>query len=77
MGRLEKYGIFPRSKYSMDVYLHIAYLAGENRSLDYIVEHMRKDFPALDDAHLSRKFVERVLLLTSTVVTLYLPMIII
>jgi hypothetical protein len=75
MWRLEKYGIFPRSKYTMEVYLQIAYLAGEKRSLDYIVEHMRKDFPALDEAHFSRKFVERVLLLTSAVVTPYLPMI--
>lgn len=73
MERLAKYGIFPRSKYTMEVYLQIAYMAAEKRSLDYIVEHMRKDFPALDDAHLSRKFVERVLLLTSAVVTPYLP----
>ena len=73
MARLEKYGIFPRSKYTFDVYLQIAYLAGEKRSLDYIVEHMRKDFPSLDDAHLCRKFVKRVLLLTTAVVTPFLP----
>ncbi len=58
----------------MDVYWYIAYLAGEKCSLDYIVEHMRKDFPALDKAHLSRKFVEHVLLLISAVFTPYLPM---
>ncbi len=52
MKRLEKYGIFPRSKYTFDVYLQIAYLAGQKRSLDYIVEHLRKDFPALNAAHL-------------------------
>lgn len=73
MKRLEKYGIFPRSKYTFDVYLQIAYLAGQKRSLDYIVEHLRKDFPVLDAAHLSRKFIKRVLLLTSAVVTPFLP----
>ena len=73
MERLEKYGILPRSKYTFDVYLQIAYLAGQGRSLDYIVEHLKKDFSALDDAHLSRKFVKRVLLLTSAVVTPFLP----
>lgn len=73
MGRLEKYGIFPRSKYTFDVYLQIAYLAGQGRSLDYIVEHLRKDFPSLNAVHLSRKFVKRALLLTSAVVTPFLP----
>lgn len=73
LGRLTKYGIFPRSKYSFDVYLQIAYLAGEKRSLDYIVKHLRKEFPSLDDAHLSRNFVKRVLLLTSAVITPFLP----
>ena len=73
MKRLEMYGIFPHSKYTFDVYLQIAYLAGQKRSLDYIVEHLRKDFPALDAAHLSRKFVKRALLLTSAVITPFLP----
>lgn len=73
MERLAKFGILPRSKYTFDVYLQIAYLAGQERSLDYIVEYMRKDFLAIDEAHLCRKFVKRVLMLTSAVFTPFLP----
>ncbi|MCY3413005.1 MAG: transposase [Candidatus Heimdallarchaeota archaeon] len=67
--RLEMYGIMPYSKYSFDVYLHIAFLLSQNYSIDQMVKILHRDFPSLNKAHLSRKFIERVLKLTSAVVT--------
>ena len=65
--RLQDFGIIPRSKYTLDVYLQIAKLFSDEKSPDQMVEYLHDTYASLKEARLSREFIKKALQLNTAV----------
>lgn len=66
--RLLDFGIIPKSKYTLDVYLEIALQFSEGKNPDQIVDHLKSQYTSLLMASISREFVKKAIQLLSLVV---------
>ena len=67
MKRLLDFGIIPKSKYCLDVYLEIAKLFHLGKSPDQIVQ-LKNQYPSLQNARISREFVKKAIKLITRVI---------
>lgn len=66
--RLQQFGIIPKAKYTLDVYIEIAYLFAQGNSPEQILQKLHQEYPSLAQAHISQVMVKKALQLTSAVI---------
>ena len=66
--RLLDFGIIPKSKYTLDVYLEVGKYFPTARNTEEIAQKLKDEYPSLSKARISREFVKKAIKLLSAVI---------